>query len=411
MTMAGKLARRIRLTIAIVLSAGLLGMGGYLLYEWRVERVVPREAPLSLVNPPPQISPVTLKLGQAVSLEAPECRGGDRAHVIRDGQGRIWVFLAQMDAFQFSTWKDGGFSPLAPMPAVADWGAEMCAVALTDGDLPVVCWQTFGPPGTVLIVSSRWSAQGWSPPETLDSMPTPGFIMSFDSLRDASGRTHLVYNRNLDPPEEYKKSPIVMDAVDVFRPGKAFHVYLEKGSWSRPVSTTGPGQFDLREFHLSLDCDGNLCLSGIVRRGSGSVGAIGRQFWRNGTWSDLRSLTPTSELDSCWVYFDLLGITHIWSNRDYAWWRYQQLSNGQMSEMPLPCKMLRPVIKRLPGGRIALLTQGKLTVWNGQEWSPAIDVDAEDMAITSARSILVWSWRQNTVRIQDVLLEEMPGSP
>ncbi len=406
MMTAQVLTRRRRLWIAICLCACGLGIGGYWLYRWHTNPLGGMEEPQPLVNRPPEIRKVTLKVGRTMRLDAPECRGADRAHVLQDGQGQIWVLLAQTQAFQFSRWSGGKFSPLSAMPAVRDWGVDNSAVALTDENLPIVFWRTFGEPGTVRIVSSRWTPQGWSPPVTLDTMPTPGFIFSFDAIRDTAGTVHLVYDRRLDPPEVYWKSLIAIDSSDLFKPRKAFHVYLRNGSWSQAASTTGPGRFDISNFHFSLDPQGLLCLSGKVRQSDPETGYIARQFWRDGQWSKLKSLTPTSELESCWIYSDLRGVTHIWFNRDYAFWRYQQLTDGRLSEAPLPCDILRPVIRRLADGRIALLSQRKLTVWNGREWCQAIDVNAEDMSITPAGSILAWIWEKTVVRINEVRLED-----
>lgn len=375
----------------------MLGIGGYWLYTRYANPLSEKEDPLPLLNSSTEPPKVTLRLGAAMSLEAaPECRGTDRAQVIKDGQGQIWVLLAQFETFQFSKWTEGGFTPLAPMPSVGHHGAEEFAVALTEGNLPIVFWQAFGEPGKVLIVSTQWSPQGWSSPVTLDTMPTPALTRSFDAIRDASGRVHLVYDRFLDPPEAYKRAPIVIDAVDVFRPGKAFHVYLEKGSWSRPAATTGAGKFDFRDFRLCLDPAGEVCLSGIVRLDDSSMGFIARQFWRNGNWTVPKRLTPTSKMWSCWVCFDLRRVTHIWSNC------YQQLSNGRLEKMPLPFVIQSPIIRALPGGRIALLSEGTLTVWNGTEWCPTIYVGAEDMSVTPTGSILAWTWKEKTVHIREV---------
>ncbi|HOW73596.1 MAG TPA: hypothetical protein PKY77_23590 [Phycisphaerae bacterium] len=319
-----------------------------------------------------------------------------------DHQGQIWVFLAQSMSFQFSKGDSKGFSPLVPMPAVGQLGPEILALTTGADNEPLVIWQAIDPPGTSRIVFSRWTPQGWSRPVTIDTMPSANYTRSFDALRDPQGRVHLVYDRPLDPPEKYKLGVIAIDAVDVFTPHKAFHACLSGGSWSRPVSTTAPGRFDFRAFHLSLDSGGAICLSGVTWEGkTRSQGYLARQYWRDGQWSGLKVLARVTAAQDAWIYSDLCGVTHLWHSQDRLW-QYQQLAGGDLKEATAPCRLLQPIINRLPDGRIALLSLPGLTVWNGTEWSDLLSVQAEDMGVSPTGSILLWQWRDATVKLRQV---------
>jgi hypothetical protein len=265
--------------------------------------------------------------------------------------------------------------------------------AVMDGaGRPVVVWmQSEAETQVSSVLASRWTGQDWSPVETLDRFRSAN--PSLDVVSDDHGRIHVVYTRELDPPESYRVGWLDRDRTCTDKP---FHVVCKGGVhkppmgappsapiiglWvphDRPASTTPPGRFYVDGVGLCTGPGGAVHLTAAVhpfsRSGHGGT-YLACQRWDGERWGDLTRLTPdcTADLRGGMVV-DRWGTKHVWWSDARAPGRYVRIRDGRASPHQfLGYRRQTPLRVSAAGDRVFLVLDrdGRLAVWDGVRLSP-----------------------------------------
>lgn len=371
---------------------------------------------------------VEMKLGNEMHLELKgKVTGGDLTELVCDAGRTLWFFHTHDGKVYCSKFVNGTAASLETVMEGWERVGNITACLDAAGN-PTVVWAGNRSDQEVatrpfplgernrsgdglfegqVLAASTWTGKAWTAPTILDVLG-PGMVGNrLHSLRDAAGTIHVVYDRKLEPPEDYNIGFILGEG---FFPNKCFHVYRQGGNWSSPLPTTGSGKFDVGEMRLNNTSDQRLELSLLTELPR--QGYVGLQQWNGKTWSPLKQISPTLASVSFYgggSFLDQRGARITWwSGEDNEYTCV--VSVPHESDYRERFVSLRgPIFACHALGIVLLLSpdyhQGELRLWNGRKWTaPMACSPGEYLVGSSSGAVYMARWDRETLVVQEVIL-------
>lgn len=382
---------------------------------------------------PPPVT-VEMKLGKNMRLDFKrEPEGGANTALLCDAGGVLWVFHAPFEGpLYFSRFVNGIATPLET--AVSGWKFINRIAGSLDADgNPTVIWSGIRSDQDVaaqplklgernragnglregqVLAASTWTGEAWTSATILDVLGTGMVANRLHSIRDTRGSVHVVYDRQLEPPESYSRGFIV---VDGFFANKCFHVHSERGNCSLPLPTTGKGRFSVQDMRLTNTPDGPVALSMLIRPPRKAY--VGVQTWDGKSWSSLKQVSP-----------DLLGpytyeggsFQDKWGTR-ITWWNSELQYTFVASDPEGKDRTQQftsahtPIFEFHTSGAVLLLCPnyggGDLRAWDGKRWTEPMACSHGQYLAGSASGVFYVAGREGAQLVaQEVILQVCAGT-
>jgi len=363
---------------------------------------------------PPRIR---LSLDGSKVLRVPSPVGDDSSCMVYDSQSRLWVF--------FRGWSPGTISYMVrgrdgwSKPAAIGGGTwsyiEAMTLLLDTKGRPLLIVAGYDDHTGEFVAAIHRKEKRWSTPVSIDRLQACDILSSLAAVTDTDGVVHLVYRRSLVPKESYG---IGFPVVEGASANKIHHVTFDGKRWSTPQATTGRGRFFVRQLALSAGPDNMILVSATVSAFTWMEHRpehIGYQLLREGRWGSLTKLaSPGSKADG-FATMDGWGHIHAWSRGSMGHWRYhwpasatadgpEPSVNGNQEYYPSP-----PVIKSMPGGKLAALVDERVLVWNGATWSAPLDLPSNGkpwscLAAGPNGNLVAWQWHGPSLLVQNIAI-------
>jgi hypothetical protein len=390
------------------------------------------------VAPYPTI--VGMKLGKEMRLDMKR-RMRHEIALLCDAGGTPWVFSCDAggsDLICCSKFVNGTPTPLETIAKEGWRSFDSITASLDAAGNPVVIWVGFrtdkevaahpltlgrrNESGTgvfegAVLAASAWTGEKWSKPAIIDVLGMGTFASSLRSMRDASGAVHVVYDRKLEPPEQYNIGFILGEG---FSPRKCFHAYLEGGKWSTAVPTTGEGKYYLSDMRPSLMPEGQVALSVLVRPPHGDGTHVGWQKWDGKKWSGLEQVGPRLGSST----YEGGSLIDRWGTR-VTWWEQRGgrgdkeqnhtfAVSSQRKDRPFQLfeGSLSPISAIHTSGAVVMLSPhevqaGELRAWDGRKWTEplACPHGLYLAGSPSGKNFYVAGWEGDQLVVQELTLE------
>ena len=131
--------------------------------------------------------------------------------VLQNAQGRIWVIWADILKLTAVMHTNASAEPTIQQVPPKNWKfVNHCTATLDASGRPYVIWSGYDETTGEAVAASHWRDDGWSNPAILDRLVPCKSVNSMVSVLDSAGNIHVVYDRPLDPYEQYARGSIVV---------------------------------------------------------------------------------------------------------------------------------------------------------------------------------------------------------
>jgi hypothetical protein len=315
--------------------------------------------------------PVEMSLGKQTAFYARRLKGGDSYHFVSGKDGALWVLRQELLQPLMAAKLEKGVEPIFEAISPEGWrDVDRVGVSNDNAGNPVVFMMgCLEDARDTRVVVREYDGQSWREPVQLDAFDGSGTFGSMLSMLDSNGRTHVVYDRRLEPRESY-------GIMEGHFPDKCFHAWSDGKNWTRSRSTTGKGKYYVDPTTLSELSDGKVCLVINVRPFAGFASQGGKypacQLWDGERWSDITKQLPEDAVSEA----EAQSVSDYWGNV-VSWSRQggrhictlNKHGGGSVETLGL---LSEPILTRDTLGRIIVgsadSSQGEVHIWNGNRW-------------------------------------------